>query len=406
VTPARHAALAVLALMLVACAGPSQPSAPSPEPATEATTAVTATETTVLDSPTAASTAAPVTGTPSLSSTAAGTEPSTASSTLIATSSPTITATSTSTATPSEPTATAPPSGNVEQSEPEQVEVFGTGGSGANLRAEPGTGGQIVEGLPDGTRLTVVGPDREVDGRAWRNVRGEAGTTGWIVSEVVRSLATPTPTATALPSSTPTSSAGTGTPTPPPDADTAATPTPGPSTLEPAEPTPEPERIEVVGTGAQGANLRAQPGLRGSVLRSVPDGSRLTVVGEDQGADGLTWRNVQAEDGTTGWLAVEVIRTLGTPMPTPLPGAPGVGAPIDEESEPEEEQTEEERVATPCRPGQLKGDAATGVYYPVDHPEYAGLRERVRCFDDASRARTSGFREPEAPEPTPSPSGE
>jgi hypothetical protein len=238
---------------------------------------------------------------------------------------------------------------------------------------------------------------------------------------VVRSLATPTLTATALPSSTPTSSAGTSTPTPPPDAGTAGTPTPGPSTLEPVEPTPPsvpsppssgqagqagPERVEVVGTGTQGANLRAQPGLRGSVLRSVPGGSQLSVVGEDQDADGLTWRNVQAEDGTTGWLAVEVIRTLVTPVPTPRPGAPGVGAPIAEESVPEEEQTEEERVATPCRPGQLKGDAATGVYYSVDHPEYAGLRERVRCFDDAGRARASGFRPPEVPEPTPSPSGE
>ncbi|HZO30512.1 MAG TPA: SH3 domain-containing protein, partial [Chloroflexota bacterium] len=146
-----------------------------------------------------------------------------------------------------------------------------------------------------------------------------------------------------------------------------------------------------------------QPGLRGTVVRSVPDGSHLTIVGEDQVADGITWRRVQADDGTTGWLAVEVVRTLVTPTPTPRPGAPGIGAPLEEEPEPEEELTEEERAATPCRPGQFKGDAATGFYYPVDHPEYAGLRERVRCFDDAGRARASGFRLPETPESPPSP---
>ena len=77
---------------------------------------------------------------------------------------------------------------------------------------------------------------------------------------------------------------------------------------------------------------------------------------------------------------------------------------MEEEPESEEEQSEEERAATPCRPGQLKGDAATGIVYSVDHPEYAGLRQRVRCFDDAIRARASGFRPPEAmPSPEPSP---
>jgi len=317
------------------------------------------------------------------------TRPSTATPT--PTSTPTAAPTAAST-TPPTPSAT--PVAPTATPEPEPVEVFGTGSGGANLRAEPGTDSRIVQNLPDGTRLTVIGSDREVDGRPWRNVRGEAGTEGWIVSDVVRSLATPTPPSTATP--TP----------PPPPASVQTAPessTPEPSEAEPPEPTPEPERVEVVGTGTQGANLRVQPGLRGTVVRSVPDGSHLTIVGEDQVADGITWRRVQADDGTTGWLAVEVVRTLVTPTPTPRPGAPGIGAPLEEEPEPEEELTEEERAATPCRPGQFKGDAATGFYYPVDHPEYAGLRERVRCFDDAGRARASGFRLPETPESPPSP---
>ena len=54
---------------------------------------------------------------------------------------------------------------------------------------------------------------------------------------------------------------------------------------------------------------------------------------------------------------------------------------------------------------QVKGDAATGTYYSADHPDYPGLLQRVRCFDDISRARASGFRpaDPPAPSPTPAP---
>ena len=115
-----------------------------------------------------------------------------------------------------------------------------------------------------------------------------------------------------------------------------------------------------------------------------------TIVGPDQ-VDGVNWRNVQGEDGTTGWLAQEVVRTLVTPTPTPRPGAPGIGAPIDE-IEAEEELSEEERAATPCRPGQIKGDATSGLYYPQSHPDYAGLRIRVRCFGSESQARASGYR--------------
>ena len=46
-----------------------------------------------------------------------------------------------------------------------------------------------------------------------------------------------------------------------------------------------------------------------------------------------------------------------------------------DESVPEDELTEEQRAATPCRPGQLKGDFPSGLYYPPDHPDYAGLNQ-------------------------------
>ena len=250
--------------------------------------------------------------------------------------------------------------------------------------------------MPDGTRLAVVGPDRQADGRTWRNVRGDGGTAGWMVADALRTIAAPTATPEATATPGPTATRAVTTPTPP-----ASTPGPNATSSRPeastpggppdAEPTPEPERVEVFDAGSTGANLRAEPGRRGSVLRSVPDGSVWTIVGPDRQVDGVNWRNVRGEDGTTGWLAQEVVRTLVTPTPTPRPGAPGIGAPIDE-IEAEEELSEEERAATPCRPGQIKGDATSGLYYAPSHPDYAGLRIRVRCFGSESQARASGYR--------------
>jgi hypothetical protein len=159
----------------------------------------------------------------------------------------------------------------------------------------------------------------------------------------------------------------------------------------------------VYGTGGTGANLRVQPSRSATVIRSVPDGAHLTVIGYDETADGLLWRHVQTDDGTSGWLAQEVVRTLITPTATPRPGAPGIGAPIAGTPQPETQLTDAELAARPCRPGQVKGDATTGFYYAPDHPDYPGLLQRVRCFDDASRARASGYRPPEPSEASPAP---
>jgi uncharacterized protein YgiM (DUF1202 family) len=325
-------------------------------------------------------------------------------------------------AAPTEPPAAPGPDG-------EHVEVFGTRGQGANLRAEPGTGAAVLQTVPDGTTLTVIGPDRAVAGRTWRNVRTDGGIEGWLVDEAVRSLDPPTPppteTATPRPAATPTlpstptaaapSESGaspTGTPTVTPTPAGTPSPPDGPPGESPErvapeggeEPTRGPERVEVYGTGGTGANLRARPGRTGDVLKSVPDGSQLTIVGEDEVADGVTWRNVQTEDGLTGWLATEVIKTVIPPTATPRPGSAGIGAPLPVVVQPESELTEEQRAARPCRPGQLKGDAATGIFYAPDQPDYPELLQRVRCFDDEIRARASGYRPPDAtPEPSPSP---
>jgi hypothetical protein len=70
--------------------------------------------------------------------------------------------------------------------------VANTGGDGANMRAEPATTGALVKTIPEGTELTVIGPDRDAGGRHWRNVRDPASNvSGWIVTDLLAAVETP-----------------------------------------------------------------------------------------------------------------------------------------------------------------------------------------------------------------------
>jgi SH3-like domain-containing protein len=134
-------------------------------------------------------------------------------------------------------------------------QVGNTNGQGANIRSEPGAGGRILKTLAEGSTIEVLGPEREIDGQIWRQVRDtQSGVTGWIVRGAVApagSVATPVPVTTRAPAAGPTSapaikpstgsgsnpSSGSGTPAP------AAKPTtpPGdlPVIIQPATPRPQ-----------------------------------------------------------------------------------------------------------------------------------------------------------------------
>jgi SH3-like domain-containing protein len=59
--------------------------------------------------------------------------------------------------------------------------IANTGGTGANLRAQPSTDAQIVKPLPEGTVLSG-------DAHAWRKVTAASGTTsGWVAQDLLRS---------------------------------------------------------------------------------------------------------------------------------------------------------------------------------------------------------------------------
>lgn len=105
------------------------------------------------------------------------------------------TATSVSVKTPPQPTATAPPS---------KLVVGNTDRQGVYVRSDPG--GDKTRAWPDGTSMSIIGPDSMADGTAWKNVRAPDGNVGWVPEQylVVPPTPTPTPVPTVGPSPTPT----------------------------------------------------------------------------------------------------------------------------------------------------------------------------------------------------------
>jgi hypothetical protein len=92
-------------------------------------------------------------------------------------------------------------------------------------------------------------------------------------------------------------------------ASAAVVPTPAAPVVQPTPipappvPTPAPERVKVSFANGSGVNLRAQAGERAQRLKTMPEGTTLDVIGADQTADGIVWRNVRDASGTTGWMA-------------------------------------------------------------------------------------------------------
>ncbi|MCC7370119.1 MAG: SH3 domain-containing protein [Chloroflexi bacterium] len=96
-------------------------------------------------------------------------------------------------------------------------------------------------------------------------------------------------------------------------------PSASPATAAPAEqpsaggqPASKPtngEKVKVVNTGETGANMRERPGATAPVVKTVPEGTVLQVIGADQQMDGRGWRNVRDDEGKQGWIVGEFLET-------------------------------------------------------------------------------------------------
>lgn len=66
-------------------------------------------------------------------------------------------------------------------------------------------------------------------------------------------------------------------------------------------------RMKVANTEGQGANMRQRPSTTAPVVRTLPEGTVVEVIGGETQADGRGWRNVRDPGGATGWVASEFL---------------------------------------------------------------------------------------------------
>ena len=111
------------------------------------------------------------------------------------------------------------------------------------------------------------------------------------------------PTSTAGPVVVPPTLAAGGSPV------AGASPSPGTVIAPAASPSPAASgvRMRIANTEGQGANMRQRPSTTAPVLRTLPDGTVVEVIGNEQNAEGRNWRNVRDPGGATGWVASELL---------------------------------------------------------------------------------------------------
>ena len=117
---------------------------------------------------------------------------------------------------------------------------------------------------------------------------------------VVSKTATPKPTNTPKPT-TPSTSTATASPAPSSTAKPTVTKKPTATSSTTPAPTSESVPMDVV---ARQAFLRAGPGINYRILDFPDRGTAVSVIGRNSDA---TWYNVILEDGTRGWLHVDVL---------------------------------------------------------------------------------------------------
>jgi len=94
----------------------------------------------------------------------------------------------------------------------------------------------------------------------------------------------------------------------PPDQATAAV-SPTPPTEPPIEPTATQilPRATIGNTGGAGANIRSLPGLGGTIIEVLADGTRVILLDETEEVDGFEWQNIEMPDTRTGWVVVQFL---------------------------------------------------------------------------------------------------
>jgi len=69
-------------------------------------------------------------------------------------------------------------------------------------------------------------------------------------------------------------------------------------------------QFRVINTGAEGLFLRPDHSTDGTPIKTLPDNSIVSVVGEDFSAPDRVWKHVRDAAGTEGWAAAEFLQAV------------------------------------------------------------------------------------------------
>jgi SH3 domain-containing protein len=67
-------------------------------------------------------------------------------------------------------------------------------------------------------------------------------------------------------------------------------------------------KFRVTGTGTDGLFLRPDHSADGEPVKTLPEGTVVTVVGEDFSGPDRVWKHVRDPDGTEGWAAADFLK--------------------------------------------------------------------------------------------------
>ena len=69
-------------------------------------------------------------------------------------------------------------------------------------------------------------------------------------------------------------------------------------------------KFKVFNTGDQGLFLRSDPNTNNQPLKTLPEGTIVTIVGEDSVQPDRVWKHVRDPDGTEGWVAADYVQAV------------------------------------------------------------------------------------------------
>jgi hypothetical protein len=67
-------------------------------------------------------------------------------------------------------------------------------------------------------------------------------------------------------------------------------------------------RFQVTGTGAEGLFLRPDHSTTSTAIKTLTEGTIVTIVGEDFSGPDRVWKHVRDADGTEGWAAADFLK--------------------------------------------------------------------------------------------------